>query len=74
LPTFQRYLLLPLSGQVSDGSVNFYQTTRRSNSEDSSLHTRRREPQILLEFPHPKRDFSVAIGLDAYLLLAEIHS
>jgi hypothetical protein len=23
--------------------VNFYQTTRRNNSEDSHLHTRRRE-------------------------------
>jgi hypothetical protein len=26
-------------------SVNFYQTTRRNNPEDSHLHTRRRENQ-----------------------------
>jgi hypothetical protein len=28
---------------TSETSVNFYQTTRRNNSEDSHLHTRRRE-------------------------------
>jgi hypothetical protein len=28
---------------TSDTSLNFYQTTRRNNSEDSHLHTRRRE-------------------------------
>jgi hypothetical protein len=27
----------------SETSVNFYQTTRRNNPEDSHLHTRRRE-------------------------------
>jgi hypothetical protein len=50
LPTFQRCLLSPLSGlwvlialileaaSTSETSVNFYQTTRRSNPEDSHLH------------------------------------
>jgi hypothetical protein len=28
---------------ASETSVNFYQTTRRNNPEDSHLHTRRRE-------------------------------
>jgi hypothetical protein len=28
---------------TSEMSVNFYQTTRRNNPEDSHLHTRRRE-------------------------------
>jgi hypothetical protein len=28
---------------TSDTSVNFYQTTRRNNPEDSHFHTRRRE-------------------------------
>jgi hypothetical protein len=28
---------------TSETSVNFYQTTRRNNPEDSHLHTRRRE-------------------------------
>jgi hypothetical protein len=37
-------VLLPsLSGSTSETSVNFYQTTRRFNPEDSYLHTRRRE-------------------------------
>jgi hypothetical protein len=29
--------------RTSETSVNFYQTARRNNSEDSDLHTRRRE-------------------------------
>jgi hypothetical protein len=29
--------------KTSEMSVNFYQTTRRNNPEDSHLHTRRRE-------------------------------
>jgi hypothetical protein len=29
--------------RTSESSVNFYQTTRRNNPEDSHLHTRRRE-------------------------------
>jgi hypothetical protein len=28
---------------TSETSVNFYQTTRRNNPDDSHLHTRRRE-------------------------------
>jgi hypothetical protein len=28
---------------ISETSVNFYQTTRRNITEDSNLHTRRRE-------------------------------
>jgi hypothetical protein len=31
------------AASVSETSVNFYQTTRRNNPEDSHLHTRRRE-------------------------------
>jgi hypothetical protein len=31
------------AASTSETSVNFYQTTRRNNTEDSQLHTRRRE-------------------------------
>jgi hypothetical protein len=31
------------AASISEMSVNFYQTTRRNNQEDSHLHTRRRE-------------------------------
>jgi hypothetical protein len=31
------------AGSTSETSVNFYQTTRGNNPEDSHLHTRRRE-------------------------------
>jgi hypothetical protein len=31
------------TGSTSETSVNFYQTTRRNNPEDSHLHIRRRE-------------------------------
>jgi hypothetical protein len=31
------------AGSTSETSVNFYQTTRRNNPQDSHLHTRRRE-------------------------------
>jgi hypothetical protein len=31
------------AASTSETSVNFYQTTRRNNSEDSYLHTLRRE-------------------------------
>jgi hypothetical protein len=31
------------AASTSETSVNFYQTTRRSNPEDNHLHTRRRE-------------------------------
>jgi hypothetical protein len=31
------------TASTSETSVNFYQTTRRNNLEDSYLHTRRRE-------------------------------
>jgi hypothetical protein len=43
-------------------SVNFYQTTRRSNPEDSHLHTRRREN---LKSHFPKLGFHI---LKTYLL------
>jgi hypothetical protein len=35
--------LMMEAASTSETSVNFYQTTRHSNSEDSHLHTRRRE-------------------------------
>jgi hypothetical protein len=35
--------LMMESSSTSETSVNFYQTTRRDNPEDSHLHTRRRE-------------------------------
>jgi hypothetical protein len=41
-----RGLLIALmmeAASTSETSVNFYQTTRRYNPEDSHLHTRRRE-------------------------------
>jgi hypothetical protein len=31
------------AASTSETSVNFYQTTRRNNPQDSHLHTRRRE-------------------------------
>jgi hypothetical protein len=31
------------TASISESSANFYQTTRRNNTEDSHLHTRRRE-------------------------------
>jgi hypothetical protein len=31
------------AASTSETSVNFYQTTRRNNPEDSHIHTRRRE-------------------------------
>jgi hypothetical protein len=53
LPTFQRTLLPPSSGRysterteatrTSETSVNFYQTTREYNPEDSHIRTNRRE-------------------------------
>jgi hypothetical protein len=35
--------LMMKAASTSETSVNFYQTTRRNNPEDSHLHTRRRE-------------------------------
>jgi hypothetical protein len=35
--------LMMEAASTSETSVNFYQTTRRNNPEDSHLHTRRRE-------------------------------
>jgi hypothetical protein len=35
--------LMMVAASTSETSVNFYQTTRRSNPEDSHIHTRRRE-------------------------------
>jgi hypothetical protein len=35
--------LMMEAASTSETSTNFYQTTRRNNSEDSHLHTRRRE-------------------------------
>jgi hypothetical protein len=31
------------AARTSETAVNFYQTTRRNNPEDSNLHTHRRE-------------------------------
>jgi hypothetical protein len=36
-------VLLIEAANTSETSVNFYQTTRRNNPEDSHLHTRSRE-------------------------------
>jgi hypothetical protein len=35
--------LMMAAASTSEMSVNFYQTTRRNNPEDSNLHIRRRE-------------------------------
>jgi hypothetical protein len=35
--------LMMETASTSETSINFYQTTRRNNREDSHLHTRRRE-------------------------------
>jgi hypothetical protein len=61
--TYQRCLLPPpslWSSSTPETWVNFYQTTRRNNPEDSHLHTRRREnlkshrsgPASYSEHPH----------------------
>jgi hypothetical protein len=36
-------ILLMETSSTSEMSVNFYQTTRRNNPDDSHLHTRRHE-------------------------------
>jgi hypothetical protein len=38
------------AGRTSETSVNFYQTSRRNNAEDSHLHTRRRENLVSHNF------------------------
>jgi hypothetical protein len=42
---YRRFLVIALmeTASTSETSVNFYQTTRRYNPENSHLHTRRRE-------------------------------
>jgi hypothetical protein len=40
---YQRFILMMEAAGTSETPVNFYQTTRRNNSEDSHLQTRRRE-------------------------------
>jgi hypothetical protein len=35
--------LMMVTSSIFETSVNFYETTRRNNPEDSHLHTRRRE-------------------------------
>jgi hypothetical protein len=37
------FTLMMEATNISETSVNFYQTTRRNNPEDSHLHARRRE-------------------------------
>jgi hypothetical protein len=39
----QLFALMMEAACTSEGSVNFFQTTRRNNPEDSHLHYRRRE-------------------------------
>jgi hypothetical protein len=36
-------IIRAMTHRISDTSVNFYQTARRNNPEDSHLHTHRRE-------------------------------
>jgi hypothetical protein len=48
-----------LAASTSEMSVNFYQTTQRNSTEDSHLHTRRREnlkSHQEICFPQRKRD------------------
>jgi hypothetical protein len=45
------YLFGEMLCQVSETSVNFYQTTRRKFPDDSYLHTRRRENLKSYHFP-----------------------
>jgi hypothetical protein len=40
---YRRFVLMMEAARTSETSLNFYQTTRRYNPEDSHLHTRRRE-------------------------------
>jgi hypothetical protein len=40
---FRDPALMMEAASTSETSVNFHQTTRRNNPEDSHLHTRRRE-------------------------------
>jgi hypothetical protein len=43
MTVFWIFALMMEAACASETSVNFYQTTRRKNPEDSHLHTRRRE-------------------------------
>jgi hypothetical protein len=49
---------------ISEMSVNFYQTTRRNNSEDSRLRTRRREnlKSLVMQFIHHTPPTSINEG------------
>jgi hypothetical protein len=40
---FREPILMVEAASTSETLVNFYQTTRRNNPEDSHVHTRRRE-------------------------------
>jgi hypothetical protein len=49
--------LVMKAARASETSINFYQTTRRNNPEDSHLHTRRENPKyhtanILIHYVH----------------------
>jgi hypothetical protein len=41
--SLEMIVLMMEAASTSETSINFYQTTRRCNPEDSQLHTRRRE-------------------------------
>jgi hypothetical protein len=43
MAVFCAIALMMEAASTSETSVNFYQTTRRNNPEDSHLYTRRRE-------------------------------
>jgi hypothetical protein len=59
---------------TSETSVNFYQTTRRNNPEDSHLHTRHRwEPEILLPVVIPIPIFVHVASVVIMRSLHEVH-
>jgi hypothetical protein len=60
------------AASTSERSVNFYQTTRRNNPEDSHLYTRRREnlksKNVLLYYYSFGHKFSELFTLFCYTL------
>jgi hypothetical protein len=49
--------LMVVAACISETTVNFFQTTRRNNPEESHLHTRRRENLIVQYLIYPSSCF-----------------
>jgi hypothetical protein len=70
--------LMMEAASTSETSVKFYQTTRRNNSEDSHLHTRRREnlksQKNSNTVPETTEIFIISCDNFSYPLLIEIRA